>query len=48
MGFSLKYFFETLEDILNSPFLSELDRNERLRLVIEESKQYAKECGQLA
>ena len=47
MGFSLKMFFEDLQDIFDDPFVSDSQKLEILKITIDANKEYAKECGQL-
>ena len=45
MGFSLKMFFEELQDVLNDPFLPESQKVEMLINIINDNQKYARECG---
>jgi hypothetical protein len=47
MGFSLKLFFEELENILSQQLVSDTEKLERLEKAIAFAKLYAKDCGQL-
>lgn len=46
MGFSLKRFFEQLEEVLGKALSAE-EKIRALEDLISEGKQYAKECRQL-
>jgi hypothetical protein len=46
MGFSLKLFFEELEELLNSDVKLKKKEKELIMLVAK-AKKYAKECGQI-
>jgi hypothetical protein len=47
MGFSLKLFFEEIENIYRDQRLSAAEKLNWLEKTIKNAKQYAKECGQL-
>lgn len=47
MGFSLKIFFQDLQDILDDPFLKEYEKINLIQDLVRKEKQYARECGQL-
>lgn len=47
MGFSLKIFFEGLQELLSDTHLSDQEKLEALRAYVENNRAYAEECGQL-
>lgn len=46
MGFSLKYFFDSLNDIIESEEENLVKKYLELVKIIEHNYKYAKECGQ--
>jgi hypothetical protein len=47
MGFSLKYFFEALELLINDETRSDESKIELLKDLVTDQKEYARICNQL-